>query len=124
MSIFDAILKKEKAVLELTYDAKMKVIRNTSKQKVNGKTKYNSEVIYKDEACSVGRDSKSKDNQTTSTNEIEYTEILFTKPEIEIKQGDTIEVTLKNGKVVRYKAGEPNWTSSHQEIILEREDRA
>ena len=124
MSIFDAILEKEKSIFRLTYDAKMDIIRSSSKKKVNGKTKFTNETIYQSEECSVARDSKSKDGQTDSENSIQYTEVLFTKPDLEIKQGDTIIVTLKNGKIVKYKAGEPNWTSSHQEIILLREDRA
>ncbi len=124
MSIFDFALKKEKAILEKTYDSKMDVIRDNKKEKVGGKTKFKSETIYSKQKCAVVRDNKSINNQTESTNNIQYIEILFTSPSLELKQGDKIIVTLKNGNIVEYRAGVPDWFSSHQEVILEREDRA
>lgn len=124
MSIFDAVLEKEKKIFEKTYDCEMTVIRDNLKKKINGETKFKSEIIYAKQKCAVGRDSKSNNNQTESTNNIQYTEILFASPSIELKQGDKIIVTLRNGNIVEYRAGVPNWFSSHQEVILERDDRA
>ena len=124
MSIFDYALEKEMQIFEKTYDCLMDVYRNTKKEKENGKTRFSDELIYEQEKCALSRENKSENTQTDSTNNISYTEILFLSPDIKIEQGDTIIVTTKNKEKIKYKSGVPEWFSSHQEIILEREDRA
>lgn len=123
-NVFDVILDEEKEIFETTYDSKMKVTRKNEKSKVEGRTKYTKKVIYNNKDCSVVRKSDSQNGQTYAENTIFYTEILFCSPELKIIQGDKIEVTDKKGDVTEYKAGVPSWFSSHQEVILEREDRA
>lgn len=124
LNVFDVVLNEEIEIFKSTYDCKMKVIRNKEKSKVDGRTKYTSKVLYDNKDCSVVRKSDSQNGQTYAENIIFYTEILFCPPELKIMQGDKIEVTGKNGEVTKYKAGVPSWFSSHQEVILEREDRA
>ncbi|MBE6787762.1 MAG: ABC transporter ATP-binding protein, partial [Ruminococcaceae bacterium] len=48
---------------------------------------------------------------------------LFIAPELEIKQGDVVEVT-HFGRTHKYIAGEPFVYSTHQEILLDREENA
>ena len=72
--------------------------------------------------CKVSRQSLSKNNQTDTVNQVTYEIKLFIAPELEIKQGDIIEVTNKLGVKETYTAGEglPPY-SNHQEIILLKE---
>ncbi len=124
-SVFDLVLEKEMKILAKTYDSTMNVTRpGSNKVKINGKTSFEDTVIYEDVPCAIKRDSKSQNNQTDSANNISYTEILFTLPDLVILQGDEIEITLKNNIVIKYIAGTSEWLTSHQEIIVERKDRA
>lgn len=122
---FDIITEKEKKILESTYDCSMKVIRRCNKGKVNGRTQVVRETVYTNIPCAKTRSKSSENNQTTPVNEIQYSEILFCSPNIKIFQGDTIEITDKNGTVTSYNAGVPDDSlDSHLEVILERKDRA
>ncbi len=74
--------------------------------------------------CKISKQSLSKNNQTDTANQVTYEIKLFIAPEIEIKQGDTIEVTNKLGVKETYKAGEGFPYNNHQEVILLKEGKA
>lgn len=74
--------------------------------------------------CKVSRQSLSKNNQTDTVNKLTYEIKLFIAPEIEIKQGDVIEISNKLGAKEIYNAGEGFSYTNHQEVILLKEGKA
>ena len=79
--------------------------------------------VYENVPCRLSRLGMATNRQSETVNEIVYETKLFISPDYEIKQGDVIEVTRGIVKRV-YKAGEPVVYSTHQEISLQRGDRA
>lgn len=89
------------------------------------KTGINPIPKYEKQSCKVSKESLSKNNQTDTINQISYELKLFIAPEVEIKQGDEIEVTNKVLNITtKYKAGEGFPYNTHQEVILNKEDKA
>ncbi|NFD30418.1 hypothetical protein EXN57_02640 [Clostridium botulinum] len=88
------------------------------------KTGINPIPKYEKQSCKVSKQSLSKNNQSDTTNNINYELKLFIAPELEIKQGDIIEVTNVLGVKTKYKAGEGFPYYTHQEVILNKEDKA
>ncbi|MNW55131.1 hypothetical protein D3C74_327770 [compost metagenome] len=78
---------------------------------------------YTDQPCRISQKALGTNGQTESTNNITYETKLFISPDIEVKQGDLIEVT-RGSQLRSYTAGEPFPYPSHQEIILQRKDKA
>lgn len=93
------------------------------KDPITKETKLIPKVKYKDIPCRVSKQSLSKNTQTDTTNQIVYELKLFIAPELDVHQGDTIEVT-KLGVVTKYIAGEGFPYNTHQEVILSKEDKA
>lgn len=80
-------------------------------------------AVYTDQACRVSQKMLGTNNQTDAQNDIKYETKLFIAPELEIKQGDMIEVTRVN-VTRKYEAGEPFLYPSHQEVSIQRKDWA
>ncbi|OPA76626.1 ABC transporter ATP-binding protein [Paenibacillus selenitireducens] len=98
-------------------------IKRWEKTKVNGETKFDWVVKLMDVPCRLSQKALASNGQTETTNQIAYETKLFISPDIEIKQGDLIEVT--RGTVIRaYAAGEPFPYPTHQEISIQRKDKA
>lgn len=87
------------------------------------KTGINPVPKYENQPCRVSKQSLSKNNQTDTINQVTYELKLFIATDVEINQGDEIEVT-RFGKTIKYKAGEGFAYSTHQEVILNKEDKA
>lgn len=93
------------------------------KDPVTKETKLQLEQIYTDNPCRLSQRALGTNNQTEAQNEIAYETKLFIAPELEIKQGDEIEIT--RGSVERtYTAGETFPYPTHQEVSLQRKDYA
>lgn len=88
------------------------------------KTGVNPVPKYENQPCRVSKQSLSKNKQTDTINQVVYELKLFIAPEIEINQGDEIEVTNKFGKKEIYEAGEGFPYNTHQEVILSKGDKA
>lgn len=112
----------ERKMLERTYYDTVNIYRNV-KIKKDGETKHSRELIYENQKCAISKNSLPANNQSDSVNHINYTVTLFIAPEVKIKQGDLLEIIHMGGEN-KYIAGEPFVYVTHQEIILEREDRA
>lgn len=78
---------------------------------------------YENKSCRVSKKNLSKNNQTDTVNLVIYEQKLFIAPELEINQGDEIEVT-KLGVTTKYNAGEGFIYGTHQEVILSKEGKA
>ncbi|RHW58123.1 hypothetical protein DZC34_16880, partial [Clostridium botulinum] len=81
-------------------------------------------IKYEKQSCKISKQSLSKNNQTDTVNKVLYEIKLFIAPEVEIKQGDEIEITNQFGIITKYKAGEGFPYYTHQEVILNKEDKA
>ncbi|WP_283591339.1 hypothetical protein [Clostridium butanoliproducens] len=89
------------------------------------KTGINPVPKYENQPCKISKQSLSKNNQSDTVNQVTYELKLFTAPEVNIKQGDEIEVTNKNLNITtKYKAGEGFPYNTHQEVILNKEGNA
>ncbi|OAB25242.1 ABC transporter ATP-binding protein [Paenibacillus macquariensis subsp. defensor] len=109
--------------LEKTYEDKCTISRFGPKKQPNGSTKQELQVVHADIPCRISQKSLGSNGQTESANNISYEIKLFISPDIEIKQGDTVNVT--RGTLVHlYTAGEPFPYQTHQEVSLQRKDKA
>lgn len=108
--------------IEKTYEDRC-TIKRWEKTKVNGETKLDWVVKAEDVPCRLSQKALGSNGQTDSVNQIAYETKLFISPDIEVLQGDILEVT--RGSLMRmYTAGEPFPYPSHQEISLQRREKA
>lgn len=88
-----------------------------------GETVQTLVAFYTDQPCRISQKALGTNGQTEAQNNISYETKLFIAPDLEIRQGDMIEVT--RGIVTRkYEAGEPFLYPSHQEISIQRKEWA
>lgn len=89
--------------------------------------------VYSDQPCRISQKALGRNGQTEAQNDILYETKLFIAPEVEILQGDMLEVT--RGRMTaagwepiaatrKYSAGEPFIYHAHQEVSLERKEWA
>ncbi|KOC50013.1 hypothetical protein [Clostridium botulinum] len=118
--------KQARKAIEKLYDCKCNISGGKEKVKdhTTKETKLVTKIKHKDIKCKISKQSLSKNNQTDTVNQIVYELKLFISPMLEIHQGDNIEVTDKFGNKTIYKAGEGFKYTSHQEVILSKEDRS
>lgn len=93
------------------------------KDPVTKQTKLQPVTIYDDKPCRISQRALGANSQTEAQNEIAYETKMFIAPEIEVRQGDAIEVT-RSGVSRTYEAGEPFLYPSHQAISLQRKGYA
>lgn len=116
-------MHKHRQRLETMYTDKVTVFRHQKIKKPNGETKLEPVPVYENQPCRISQKALAVNGQTEAHNQIAYETKLFLAPELEIKQGDKLEVT--RGSTVRsYTAGEPFLYPTHQEVILQRKDKA
>ncbi|EQB4336206.1 hypothetical protein ACYJ2V_000111 [Clostridium botulinum] len=118
--------KQARKAIESLYDCTCNITGGKEKIKdpVTKETKLIPKIKYEKQSCKVSKQSLSKNNQTDTTNNINYELKLFIDPEVEIKQGDEIEVANAFDVKTKYKAGEGFSYYTHQEVILNKEDKA
>lgn len=115
-------IRRYRKALEKMYTDRVKVQRY-EKTKVNGETKKQLVTVYEQQPCRISQKTLAANGQTETINKIAYDTKLFIAPELDIKQGDTLTVT--RGRISHsYTAGEPFPYETHQEISLDREDKA
>ena len=117
---------KARKAIELLYEHNC-TVRSYDKHKdpVTKQTKMGINPLpkYENEPCKVSQKTLGKNKQSDTVNEVAYETKLFISPEIDINQGDEIEV-IQFGKTIKYKAGESFMYSTHQEVILTKEGKA
>src|SRR5690625_5072452 len=111
--------------LEKMYEDRATISRFEEYKTDWGETRKTDKLVpvHLDVPCRISQRQLASNNQTETVNPIEYGVKLFISPDIEIRQGDTIEVT-RQGITRAYTAGEPFIYGSHQEVSLERKDIA
>ncbi|OAJ75829.1 ABC transporter ATP-binding protein [Brevibacillus sp. SKDU10] len=116
---------KHRMALERMYEDRATVKRITETETPWGETKVETEptIIYEDQPCRLSQKALGTNGQTATVNQVVYETKLFISPDIVILQGDEIEVTGR-GVTRTYTAGEPFLYPTHQEISIQRKDKA
>ena len=115
---------KYRQKLETTYEDLVTVMRfGEVELPESGETVPGEYPVYTNVPCRISQKALGTNGQTESVNNIAYETKMFISPDIEMQQGDRCIVT--RGNLIReYTAGEPFLYPTHQEISLQREDKA
>ena len=109
-------------LLESTYFDRCNIKRKEKIKNPNtGVTETVDVIIAEDIKCALSK----SDNQVMSgegVGNLSFNHKLFLNPSIEIKEGDTVEVTVM-GKISIYLASKPFFYSSHSETLLSYKER-
>lgn len=116
-------LDKHRRAIERTYVDRATISRYVEVDKQNGSKGLELLSVYTDKPCRISQKSLGANGQSEAQNDIAYEIKLFISPDIEIKQGDEIEVT-RQGTKRGYTAGEPFTYPTHQEVSLQRKEKA
>jgi hypothetical protein len=125
---------KHRAAIERLYTDRCIVYRyGDAKNEVTKETKQTPQPVQINQPCRLSQRAIGQNNQTEAQNDIRYETKLFIAPEIEIRQGDMLEVTRGRdtpegwepiAPTRKYKAGEPFIYATHQEISIQRKEWA
>nr|WP_150959356.1 ABC transporter ATP-binding protein [Aneurinibacillus sp. XH2] len=126
--------KKHRKAVERFYTDRCTVYRYKKRKKPgSGKTIQELVTFIENQPCRISQKALGTNGQTDAQNNIAYETKLFIAPEVEIKQGDMLEVTrgriTKNGwdpveETRKYHSGEPFPYPTHQEISIQRKEWA
>lgn len=127
-------LTRHRQAIERLYTDRATIYRHDKvKDPVTKETKLVAAVLYADQTCRISQKDLARNEQTEAQNDIGYESKLFVAPELELRQGDLLEVTRGQitqagwepiGPARKYTAGEPFLYSTHQEISLQRKEWA
>jgi len=117
-------LERHRRAIERMYTDRATIYRHVQvKDPITKETKLVPQPVYVDQPCRISQRALATNKQTEAQNNIAYETKLFIAPELEIRQGDLLEVTRGN-VTRRYTAGEPFPYSTHQEVSLQRKEWA
>lgn len=116
--------KMVRAAIEKMYEDTCTVTCMEEYQKENGATGFKSVVKYQDAPCKLSYSSDSATVQGEEAATAGQTIKLFIAPEVVIPAGSTISVTHEGVTEDYKKSGIRAVYSTHQEIVLEREENA
>ena len=109
-------------ILESTYFDRCTIKRKEKIKNPNtGVTETVEKIIAENVKCALSK----SDNQVMSgegVGNLSFNHKLFLNPSIDIKEGDTVEVTVM-GKISIYLASKPFFYSSHSETLLSYKER-
>lgn len=114
---------KHRRALDSMYEDSATIKRFVGIEKPWGETVLEEVVVCENQPCRLSQKTLGTNGQTEAQNNITYETKLFISPDLEIHQGDVIEVT-RGGVTKPYTAGEPFPYPTHQEISLQRKDNA
>lgn len=121
------MLSQIRKAIESLYDCTCNITGGTKekvKDPITKETKLVPKIKYENKPCRVSKQSLSKNKQTDTVNKVVYELKFIISPELDINQGDIIEVTNKFGNKEKYIAGEGFPYNSHQEVILDKYGKA
>ncbi|QOS98114.1 ABC transporter ATP-binding protein [Brevibacterium sp. JNUCC-42] len=114
---------KYRMAIERMYEDKATIKRSVKAKAEWKETVFKPEKVYTDQPCRISQKALGTNGQTATVNQVVYETKLFISPDIVILQGDEIEVTGK-GVTRTYTAGEPFPYPTHQEISIQRKEKA
>ena len=110
-------------ILESTYFDRCTIKRKEKiKNPITGVTETKEIIIVENVKCALSK----KDIQTMTSDgvgNLAFSHLLFLNPNINLQEGDTVEVT-SIGKISIYLASKPFYYSSHSQTLLTYKDRA
>lgn len=110
-------------ILESTYFDRCTIKRKVkSKNENTGVTETVEEIIAENVKCALSK----KDTPIMTSDgvgKLAFSHLLFLNPNIDLQEGDTVEVTTM-GKISIYLASKPFHYSSHSETLLIYKERA
>jgi len=115
--------ERYRSIIEQFYEDTATIKRLVETETEWGETKLIEQIIYQDVPCKLSQRGLAMNNQTETVNEVAYETKLFLSPDIEVKQGDIIEV-MRQGITREYTAGEPFMYPTHQEVSIQRKENA
>ncbi|WPS88609.1 ABC transporter ATP-binding protein [Brevibacillus halotolerans] len=114
---------KHRMAIERMYEDKATIKRPVKSKTEWKETVFKPEEVYTDQPCRISQKTLGTNGQTTTVNQVVYETKLFISPDIVILQGDEIEITGR-GVTRTYTAGEPFLYPTHQEISIQRKEKA
>ena len=110
-------------ILESTYFDKCTIKRKVkSKNENTGVTETVEKIIAENVKCALSK----KDTPIMTSDgvgKLAFSHLLFLNPNIDLQEGDTVEVTTM-GKISIYLTSKPFYYSSHSETLLSYKERA
>lgn len=119
--------RRHRRAIERMYEDVATISRHVDvKDSTTKETRQELVPVYINQPCKLSQTGLPRNGQTEAQNDIRYDAKLFIAPELEIKQGDVLEITRRaTGRVEVYAAGKPFPPYvSHQEILLTAKDWA
>ena len=112
-------------ILESTYFDKCTIKRKVkSKNENTGVTETVEKIIAENVKCALSKSKKDTPIMTSDgVGKLVFSHLLFLNPNIDLQEGDTVEVTTM-GKISIYLASKPFYYSSHSETLLSYKERA
>ncbi|WP_186375524.1 ABC transporter ATP-binding protein [Paenibacillus xylanexedens] len=115
---------KYRQQLETMYEDLVSVLRyGDIELPESGETVPGEYPVHTNVPCRISQKALGANGQTESVNNIVYETKMFISPDVEIKQGDKC-IVARGNSTREYTAGEPFLYPTHQEISLQREDKA
>ncbi len=119
----DKAIALARKAIENTYTGFCSIIEYKEKT-VGNETRIEEVTVLENQPCKLSKKTISPASQSEIATTVAYAPQLFIAPEIEIKPGSIIIVT-QNGVTRKYeRSGEPFVYETHQELTLQRVDRA
>ena len=111
-------------ILESTYFDRCTIKRKVkSKNENTGVTETVEKVIAENVKCALPTHNSDNAMLVDGVGKVVQIHKLFLNPNIDIQEGDTVEVTTM-GKISIYLASKPFYYSSHSETLLSYKERA
>lgn len=86
-------------------------------------TREEMQAVYSAIPCAVSSSSGSANGKNDEYQQIEYEDLLYTRPDIEVRAGDRVEAVVGGDSCI-YEAGQGRRYSSHRQTPLKRKGRA
>ena len=110
-------------ILESTYFDRCTIKRKEKIKDANtGVTETVEKIIYENVKCALSKNDV-QSMQVDGMGKLSYSHLLFLSPNINLQEGDTVEVTSMGIKSI-YLASKPFYYSSHSQTLLTYKDRA
>lgn len=113
---------KEADILATTYFDTC-TIKRAAKVKDGAITREEMRAVYSAIPCAVSSNSGSANGKNDEYQPIEYEDLLYTRPDVEVRAGDRVEAVVGGDSCI-YEAGQGRRYPSHRQTPLKRKGRA
>lgn len=98
-------------------------IKRAVKVKEGAITREKMVTVYSAIPCAVSSNGGSANGKNDEYQPIEYEDLLYTRPDVEVRAGDRVEAVVGGDSCI-YEAGQGRRYSSHRQTPLKRKGRA